>query len=283
MPRQPSPHPRNIFSKFVAQNLQSDYKGYIATEKTNSFETPFTIELAALERSATRAVETSGSKRLLTNRLDLFVQKKRRGVNANSGDDGAIPGDAYVRELCRMLDVMGLERTTSQKTFHKAFLRATLAHIYGSADFERHRTRILSRYGISAPQYEVLIVTPRRWGKTTSVGMFVAAPLLSTPEMWVSIFSTGQRASSGLLDMVYKMVCAVPGGSARVARKNQEQLFIKGDEVSDVRRLYSYPSSVQGVVATTPRSRLEFLAVFSFQCTAVRIAITATPASLVTL
>ncbi|KAK3252901.1 hypothetical protein CYMTET_37824 [Cymbomonas tetramitiformis] len=225
MPRQPPPpppHPRTIFSKFVARNLQSDYEVYIATEKNISFETPFTTELASLERSATRTVETSGSKRLLTNRLDLFVQKKRRGANANGGDDGAIPGDAYVRELCHLLDVMGLERTTSQKTFHKAFLRATLAHIY------------------------VLIVTPRRWGKTTSVGMFVAALLLSTPEMWVSIFSTGQRASSGLLDMVYKMVCAVPGGSARVARKNQEQLFIKGDEVLDVRRLYSYLSSVQG-------------------------------------
>ncbi|KAK3276815.1 hypothetical protein CYMTET_15157 [Cymbomonas tetramitiformis] len=242
-----SRHFCDTFSKFLARNLRSDYEAYVDDAKTStSFETPFTTELVSLERNATRAVETNGSKRLLTSRLDLFVQKKRRGANSRGGDDGAIPGDAYVRELCRMLDIMGLERTTSQKTFHKAFLRATLAHVYGSADFERHRTRILAKYGISSPQYEVLIVTPRRWGKTTSVGMFVAALLLSTPEMWVSIFSTGQRASSGLLDMVYKMVCAVPGGSVRVARKNQEQLFIKGDEASDVRRLYSYPSSVQG-------------------------------------
>ena len=88
------------------------------------------------------------------------------------------------------------------------------------------------------------MVTPRRWGKTYSVSMFAAALLWYTETMWISCFSTGQRASSSLLDKVGDFMAELPGYQDRLLKKNQEQLFIKGNKGGDVRRFYSYPSSV---------------------------------------
>lgn len=89
--------------------------------------------------------------------------------------------------------------------------------------------------------------TPRRFGKTTSVAMFCAALLYCVPDMWISCFSTGQRASSSLLDLVAKFVCTREDGEGRILKKNQEQLFLKGSNAADVRRMFSYPSSVGGL------------------------------------
>ncbi|KAK3288091.1 hypothetical protein CYMTET_4396 [Cymbomonas tetramitiformis] len=174
-------------------------------------------ELIVETRAAARPSRVRGPEL----KLDAHVRKMSR-VTAISRSKG----DVYVKELLRYLDSFGMDRTASQREFHTAFLSATLPHIYGSAE---------------------------RWGKTTSVAMFVAALVLSTADMWVSIFSTGQRASSSLLEAIYKMVCATPNGSQRVLRRNQEQLYLSGDGPDDTRRVYSYPSSVQGVPPTLMR------------------------------
>jgi hypothetical protein len=80
-----------------------------------------------------------------------------------------IPGDTYVRNIRKTLDSFGYERTTSQRRFHDAYLQACLPAIYGARDFARHQSRILAEHGLSKMQYEVLVVSPRRWGKTFSV------------------------------------------------------------------------------------------------------------------
>ena len=95
-------------------------------------------------------------------------------------------------------------------------------------------------------------MTPRRWGKTTSVAMFVAAMLWCVPDMWISVYSTGRRASNSLAEMVAKFVCHLDdgGGGERISKRNQEELFLKGDTPEDTRRLFSYPSTVQGTKGT---------------------------------
>jgi hypothetical protein len=52
-----------------------------------------------------------------------------------------VPGDARLKQLKKMLDSFGAVRSESQKMFHKHFLAASLPHIYGSEDFERHQVR----------------------------------------------------------------------------------------------------------------------------------------------
>ena len=73
--------------------------------------------------------------------------------------------------------------------------------------------------------------------------MFIAAVLLETTEAWISVYSTGQRASSMLLDTVAKFVRSV--GEHRITKHNKEELFVRGNPGEMDRRLFSYPSNVK--------------------------------------
>lgn len=167
-----------------------------------------------------------------------IVQQKRK-------KDKRKRGDVVADDVLETLDKFGVTRTPGQKQFHKAFFNACLPHIYGSEEFEQDRQRILKRFGITRLSHEVLVVCPRRWGKTYSVSLFVAALIWCVPDMWVSIFSTGQRASTSLLELIAKWIKYLQGNQNRVQSLNQERLYVRGNTPSDVRRCYSYPSSVQ--------------------------------------
>lgn len=159
-----------------------------------------------------------------------------------------VPGDRYLKSLTYWLDQFeGFTRSESQREFHENFINATLPHVYGVSDFERYRTRILRERGIDSMAYEILICTPRRWGKTTSVAMFIASMLYAVPNTWISCFSTGQRASTLLLDQAAKFFLMLPNAKERIIKKNSEQFFIKGDSASDIRQFFSFPSSVAGL------------------------------------
>lgn len=181
-------------------------------------------------------------------------KRKYDSLLATTARDG-VPGDKYLRdlELC-LTQFEGFTRSPSQIDFHKAFIDANLPHIYGVSDFERYRERILRERGIASMQYEILICTPRRWGKTTSVAMFIAASLYCVPNTWISCFSTGQRASSLLLDQAAKFFNMLPNAKERIIKKNTEQFFVKGLNASDMRQFFSFPSSVAGLKGVGART-----------------------------
>ena len=101
---------------------------------------------------------------------------------------------------------------------------------------------------MTAPQ-EVLISTPRRFGKTIAVSMFAAAVLYSAAQVELSIYSTCKRISQKLLrnvckflDLLYEAAKKEP---MKVVRCNMEELVVQGPEGSqDVRIVNSYPSKV---------------------------------------
>lgn len=157
----------------------------------------------------------------------------------------SLKGDKYIRDLRNILDNLGYERTKSQIRFHEEFIKASLPHIYPSQEFEDKKEEILRQNNMTSIHQECLICTPRRFGKTTATALFCAAIALCTPEAWVSIFSTGQRASTMLLELTAKIILNAPDGKTRILKKNTEQLYISGDTPGDIRRIYSYPSSVQ--------------------------------------
>ena len=168
------------------------------------------------------------------------------GAVDNSSARDVLRGDVEIRLLTKTLDEMGYERTLTQKQFHKNFISASLHSIYGE-DFYRFQSRILAEHDLEEARNEVLVCTPRRFGKTTSVSLFIAAMLWSVSEAWISVFSTGQRASSMLLDLTFKMIMKLPGAKGRIFKKNQEELFIRDpDPTKPHRRFFSYPSSVGG-------------------------------------
>ena len=72
--------------------------------------------------------------------------------------------------------------------------------------------------------------------------MFVAAYAWCVPKSVQSIFSTGRRASYKLLQQVREMLMKLPGAADRVGTiKNKEDLYIKGENEHDVRKISSYP------------------------------------------
>ena len=96
---------------------------------------------------------------------------------------------------------------------------------------------------------EILISTPRRFGKTISVSMFAAALIFSCPNVECSIYSTCKRISQKLLRNIYKFLeliyaeLGVP--HYRIIRYNMEEIVLRGPESdTDVRVVNSYPSKV---------------------------------------
>lgn len=121
-----------------------------------------------------------------------------------------------------------MSRSVGQREFHRAFLCACLPHIVGEDEWEKHRSAFLKRYDEDEFKAEVLVTTPRRFGKTTAVAIFVAALLVTCPRMWVSIFSTGKRASKSLLQQIKEVIDSHPHLTKRITSSNVEELWIRG-------------------------------------------------------
>lgn len=107
-------------------------------------------------------------------------------------------------------------------------------------------------------------MTPRRFGKTWAVSMFVAALALNVPGILITIFSTGKRASNSLMGIALRFINGIPGARERICKQTSEELYMselplpagKGLNSPEVRRIQSlpstsriqsFPSSVKGV------------------------------------
>jgi hypothetical protein len=97
------------------------------------------------------------------------------GADAGVGNAFALLTDAlqgdinfqHVQNYLHMIDQRGYERSPHQLRFHDAFLRATARVIYRS-DWSRRESEIKKKHGWDKTPSEILISTPRRFGKTFS-------------------------------------------------------------------------------------------------------------------
>jgi len=192
--------------------------------------------------------------RLLKTRIQLSTDPLR--------DIGRTSGDKRLRGVRWTLNNLGISRSEDQLTFHNAFVHATLRQIYADS-WAEHSVRVMEQEQITKIRSEVLIMTPRRWGKTWSVAMFVTALLLNVPGIKIACFSTGKRASGSLMEIVGGMITKVEGGYERIIRRTQEHLYISSVALSegvtsnsararalcdapDTSRFVSYPATVNG-------------------------------------
>lgn len=160
-----------------------------------------------------------------------------------------LPSDKYegcsklrtLRTLLKIVDESGFERSPHQLQFHSAFEQACARILYRN-EFDVHYSAIMRTNGWTDANGEVLISTPRRFGKTYSVAQFCACLALSCRQDIV-IFSPGRRASRSILVKVQDFVQVV-GMSSRIDEYNQEQLRLRAldGSISTVR---SFPSKVQ--------------------------------------
>jgi hypothetical protein len=115
--------------------------------------------------------------------------------------------------------------------------------------FERSYPLLLEKNSWKTINQEILISTPRRFGKTISVCLFVAALLFACPNIEISIYSTCKRISQKLLrncmkflSMIHDML-RIP--HMEFIKKATDEVEIQGVEGRyDSRKLNSYPSKV---------------------------------------
>jgi hypothetical protein len=168
------------------------------------------------------------------------------------------PGDRRLKLLRETLDKFKWTRSPDQVRFHEHFIKLCLPHIYGAEDFERNRVRLMNEFKIDWFKVGALTITPRRWGKTTSVAMFIAALLMVCEKVTIACFSSGKRASQSLKDKVAKYLVEL-GGHDRVVIDRAECLglstpsmtgrgysksYIKSTQ--QVNRLFAYPATTTG-------------------------------------
>ena len=143
----------------------------------------------------------------------------------------ASQGDKLMLRLRHLLDYVpksykGWERSKMQKMFHRKFMQATCIHLYrNDADIDMDRIMKMNKFDNLKQQ--VLCLTPRRFGKSTSVAMFVASYVLTVPYSEQCIFSTGRRASQKLLELIRDMIKAGKEGW-RFIKCNGETMLIQG-------------------------------------------------------
>ena len=86
-----------------------------------------------------------------------------------------LPGDEFqgdvnyrtLQKLLTRVDQRGFERSAQQLEFHVAFMKAAARVIYRGS-WETERPAIMKKFGWETSNSEVLISTPRRFGKTFS-------------------------------------------------------------------------------------------------------------------
>jgi hypothetical protein len=168
------------------------------------------------------------------------------------------------RDALSFLDDNGWKRSYHQRLFHDDFIRACTRIFWkreAPGKFPREQCEILRRNNWSHIQQEVLISTPRRFGKTISVSMFGAAMLYSAPGVEISIYATCKRISQKLLRNVIKFFELICKNDLKAAgfitvRSNMEELVVRNVlDSTDVRIINSYPSKVMLSLARTPAQR----------------------------
>ena len=231
-------------------------------EASDQYSLQWEYDRAMRERATTltpfsrlRLLDISAGADLSTG-VDSSVTMQLQNLNVRDG----FAHMQRLREALNALDRCGWKRSFHQRQFHEDYLRACARVFFKTeppGSFERAHKRILEINGWDSLQQEVLISTPRRFGKTISISLFCAALMFACPSCEFSIYSTCKRISQKLLrnvckflDLIYVEMKVAP---YRVIRANQEELQVTGPEgPADTRVISSYPSKV---TTTAPRAQ----------------------------
>jgi hypothetical protein len=169
-----------------------------------------------------------------------YLQERKRACRIASGA-------AQLAEMFRLLDSFGLQRSKVQKQLHLGMTGAVLQRIFHlESDAEMKVAMTLHR--IKSDKQQFMAITPRRFGKTTAVAMFVAALALAVPGITVAIFSTGRRASNLLLQQVKSLLMCIPGAAAKIVSSNVETLHMADGAMTS--KISSYPGMARTLRGT---------------------------------
>lgn len=215
----------------------------------------------ALQRTRALAAPDAPSAQRLVSALQYRLEKRMQGAVANAWAPGAKEAKRQPLEYMQLarthlakLDTLGWNRSYHQRLFHDDFLKACTRSFWKlepPGQFARDHQKVLRVNSWDHIAQEILISTPRRFGKTISVSMFCAAMLLACPGVEISIYSTCKRISQKILRNVQKFALMIADSdygtlNFSVKRENMEEINLQGPlGNTDVRIINSYPSKVR--------------------------------------
>lgn len=168
---------------------------------------------------------------------------KRQIVDRESAKKKTIKsGDSIVRDMNYWLDNIGIVRHDYQIYFHQKCIETHLRKIY-EHEWAAYERNILQKYNLQTLKQERIIVCPRRFGKTYSVGSFGAVATHCIPNHEIAVFSTGKRAAGKLMVLIIAFLMTIPGFREHCTMHNVENLVLEFGP-SDTRKLCCYPGSV---------------------------------------
>ena len=184
----------------------------------------------------------------------MIAKAKQLQSKEEERKKGPFANMQLLRDALEKLDKKGWKRSYHQRLFHEDFLKACVRIFWkGEEDgrFAIDHQKILQTNSWEHLPQEVLISTPRRFGKTIGVSMFAAAMLYACPGVELSIYSTCKRISQKLLRNVVKFFMIMIEGNHKeygfkVIRQNMEEITLQGwNGEGDQRTVNSYPSKVK--------------------------------------
>lgn len=137
------------------------------------------------------------------------------------------------------------KRHIFQREFHRAVCKTLAPQIVGP-DWEVFGPILAKKEGWDLRQSSQILLglAPRRFGKSTGQAMSITSYMVHVPKSEQSIFSTAQRISMYLGEMVYKFICDA-GLKEKVVVFRKERLEIVGDHPEDLRILNYFPGNAK--------------------------------------
>ena len=209
----------------------------------------FDSHVQELERELKRHCTEARFVNLVQDTFDRKADKDENVVGRSLPTD-VYAGDATLRALQTLLsriDANGYERSAHQVLFHDAFTRCCSRILYRE-EWPVFSPQIMQHNKWERCGSEMLISTPRRFGKTFSIAMYVACIALAT-KCEVVVFSPARRASRKLLERCVEFVRLL-GASDRIVEYNQEACRLD-NFASSTSLIRSFPSKV-GVRSRRP-------------------------------
>jgi hypothetical protein len=217
--------------------------------------------------------------RLLESFYTLYDKKQEEEIETRTSrsiaDSIFMPSlQSIVKGRKRFDDVMDMVRQVSaamkyelsafQSELIEEFITACAPKIFGS-DWEANKLEFYERYQVPVAAADrghilrVLGMTPRRFGKTTAVAIFVASLLLAVPGLKICVFSIQQRASSLLSALVREAITkTLKGDKYRIVHSNDQKMTILPESAplnlserekrlrTDLSTLFATPGGVDG-------------------------------------
>jgi hypothetical protein len=151
-----------------------------------------------------------------------------------------------IRSMLLWLDDHGHERSPQQVELQEAFLKASLRFIY-KGEFDSSIERVMRENDWSVIYQEVLIGTPRRFGKTYSTSEYACVFILAVRGARVCIYSTGKDTAIAVLDHIRMFFRVLPCYTDfDILIDNEKTLKIAPkNNPTDVRVVKSYTSNAK--------------------------------------